>query len=150
MRREEAVFVKIWKADRLAIYLPDDQAVVLRATALDQDLAERTLETHCNVFSIKSLELSLSVWSYLDDPAALVKNNVSTFEEIRQVAGDTLRPLDSHLILTRSGNRATSMQQLASGEQVLKLPGSGRSAGDEGSGKRNYRRAGPGPGWTVG
>jgi hypothetical protein len=106
---------------QVAVYLPDEHALVFSGTAEDQDLALRVLEEPwLRQGPVKMLELNLSAWTYLDDPAALVNNHVKTFEQIRTIAGESLRPVDSHLIVTRSGNRAESVQQLASGEEPPK------------------------------
>jgi hypothetical protein len=106
---------------QVAVYMPSENALVFSGTAEDQDLALRVLEEVClRQGPVKMLELNLSAWTYLDDPAALVNNHVKMFEQIREIAGESLRPIDSHLIVTRSGNRAESTQQLASGEEPPK------------------------------
>jgi hypothetical protein len=103
-----------------AIYLPDEKVLILNGTSDDQDLAERLFDAGFSCGGVKQVELTVSAWTYLDAPDTLVNNNARTFEQIRAVAGASLRPVDAHLILTRSGNRATSVHHLASAEEALK------------------------------
>jgi hypothetical protein len=98
---------------QVAVYVPDERALVFTGAPEDQDLVERILETPSCFVLIKSIELSISTWTYLDDPIALVKNRAKSFEELQAIAGDTLRPVDSHLVVTRSGNRVPSIHLLA-------------------------------------
>jgi hypothetical protein len=102
-----------------AIYLPDEKVLILNGTSDDQDLAERMFDAGFSCGGVKQLELTVSAWAYLDTPDALVNNNARTFEEIRAIAGASLRPVDAHLILTRSGNRAIS-HHLAGAEEASK------------------------------
>jgi hypothetical protein len=118
-------YIQSWGITRrdgqVAVYMPNDRALVFTGTTEDHDLLERVTEpigvpTHAPVL----LQIGISVWTYLDDPAALVENNAISFEAIRKIGGDSLRPVDSHLIVTRSGNRATSTHRLASGDAPAK------------------------------
>ena len=64
----------------------------------------RILEVPCLSFSIKTIQLTLSVWDYEDGRSA-ANDQPTTFEEIEERAGDTLRLLHSQTLQTRSGNR---------------------------------------------
>jgi hypothetical protein len=108
---------------KAAIYLENERALVLTATAADHDLAERILEEiGIPAGAVKNLEFSLSAWTYLDDPLALVHNKARNFDDLRAIAGDSLVPIDSRVIVTRSGNRATSVQELAAANEGAKVP----------------------------
>jgi hypothetical protein len=97
-----------------AILLEDEETLVLTATGDEQRQSASYLEDLCcGSGAIKQIELGVTAWSYLDDPATLAKNVAATFEDIQKRAGDTLQPLDAHLLLTRSGNCAVSTQLLA-------------------------------------
>ena len=134
--RDSAAFEA--RPGQVAIYLSGERALILTGTAEDHErLDSFMMMPGLWQHSIKQLELTLSAWAYLDDPAALVNNKVATFEEIRAHAGNSLLPVDAHLVLTRSGNRALSTNQLAgpdnapkkaeaagADEKVLKTPGS--------------------------
>jgi hypothetical protein len=105
---------------QVAVYLPNDHALVFSGTAEDQDLVLRILEFPFCRASVKLLEISINAWTYLDDPAALVNNHAKTFEQVRAIAGESLRSIDSHLIVTRSGNRAESVHELANSKEPPK------------------------------
>ncbi len=90
-----------------AILLERSDVVVVRGPAEFLELAGGSMETLCIKTSIKQINLSADLWAYESDGPLDPAKRPHNLAEIRARAGNSLKLLDSHALLTKSGNRVT-------------------------------------------
>lgn len=108
--------------ETLAVYLPDAKALVVKGSPDTLERTEGVMEpippfTH---LPAKWLQINVSAWTYLDDPQSVANNQPIRFDEIQKAAGASLRPIDAHVLITRSGNQVSSSQVLSGTQEPSK------------------------------
>jgi hypothetical protein len=91
-----------------AIAFGQSKAVVVRASLADLDLIGQGFQPCCMERSLRLIEMAAHLWEYEDDEFLGPAEKPHTIKEMRARAGDSLRLLDTLLVLTKSGNRAIS------------------------------------------
>ncbi|MEQ1850351.1 MAG: hypothetical protein ABMA01_02050 [Chthoniobacteraceae bacterium] len=92
-----------------AILLQDSDALVVTASAEMQDTIERIVEIPFCGGRPTHLEITATLWEYEDDQFADAGAKPSHLFELRQLAGNSLKLLDSQMIATRNGQRAVTL-----------------------------------------
>lgn len=119
-----------------AILLAASDAVVLTGSPEMQEWFEKMyLPDHCG--EVHAVEITVSLWEYEDawfpDPGV----ETGRFADLRKRAGDSLRPLDSQSILTKSGQRAFAVNREAG---AAPAPGAAQDSKPENAPKTELER----------
>lgn len=105
----------------IAVYLPDTEALVVKGSPDVLEQAEGALDfVRFLKPSVKMLQINVSAWTYLDDPQSVLNHQPPRFDQIQKVAGNTLRPIDAHLLTTHSGSQISSSQVLSGTKDLTK------------------------------
>ncbi len=97
-----------------AIVLDKNKALVVKAPAATLESIDKILSQidQSTNFTILQIELSANLWSYDSDRPLDPQQKPHTLAELREKAGGTLQTLDSHSVLTRSGNRVVAVSRI--------------------------------------
>jgi len=105
-----------------AILLAGSNALVVTAPPDQQEVVERVIEIPCCDDRSKLLEITASLWEYEDDQFVDAARGLRLFADIRKRAGDSLRLLDSQLIVTKSGQRAIAVNKEGGADRAPVAP----------------------------
>lgn len=93
-----------------AILLADSHALVVTASAEMQDLIKRIVFViNCCGGILKHMEVTATLWEYEDDQFADAEAKPNHLSELRKLAGNSMKLLDSQMIATKSGQRAITL-----------------------------------------
>ena len=96
-----------------AIYLEDSYVLVLIGSPEAHEFVGRLFEySDCSQY-LQLVEITANLWEYEEDQFADASPGLRRFADIRKHAGDSLKLIDSQLIVTRSGQRAVAVSKQA-------------------------------------